>query len=597
MNYSQSPSLGVCSAAMLALVWIAGASPASARGPDLPIELSGGRLKVESLTVGYDERNPVEGEDRVKRDISSSVFLDFDFNAYGFAGDFTVNGIHKFGDSAFKFRYGDKVNDGTRNKAELYSFQASRLGDSADVHVFHHVPRYHWGYEGDFFGLLKEATDIEEIDEFGGEAPSGIEIVGKGALDGFKAVAGKEIYWGADKLAMAKYQFGPSDQYAVVAQSGIGDHPAGKKLSVQGDFALGSSTVLKAGVLSSGTDKLGDEYLYAKDGVVYSESISTMDTLAFKARLEEELGSATMFTEVNYAGLVAEGGEHQEIWDTNLPHSEAGNRRSVEVGARIQMGSLMLSPRVLVRRNIVDPMSTDVQDVSEDYKRHVNNSVFSVGGNRKADAAELYFTYDPTPGTFFYEWDNYLKEDADFAFNLGVTKIKYLGKADSSWFPNGDPVAYADSGRPEEELIRYSSRLVVNPSDSIKITADIEAGHQQPVDSEFGLSRFTSFESTLVHNSRNIFTVSYANDAYGEYDYYRDYGTSYPRQISAGYERLVGDLAAPSRVGIKGYKRNLNAASAPGGEYSDGTADNAYSDGSFTNRYMYEIQLYYVYAF
>jgi hypothetical protein len=546
-------------------------------------------LKVESLTVGYSQSNPVAGEGRVNRDLGQSIFLDFDLNAYGFAGDFTINGIHKMADSAFKFRYGDKVNDGTRNKAELYSFDATRLGDEADVHIFHHVPRYHWGYEGDFFGLLKEATDLEAIDEFGGEAPSGIEVVGKGALDGLKVVAGKEIYWGADKLAIGKYQFGENRQYSAVFETGIGDNPKGKKLSLQGEFELGSGSVLKAGVLSSGTDKIGDSYLYSKDGLVYSEAVSTKDTLAFKARLEEDYGSASLFTEVNYAGLVAEGGEHQEIWDTNIPHSESGNRRTLEAGARVQMGSLLLSPRLLVRRNVVDPMSAEAQQASEDYKRHPNNSVFSVSGNRKTNAAEIYLTYDPTPGTFFYEWDNYLKEDSTLAFNVGVTKIDYLGKSDSSWFPEGIPVAYADDGRPAEELTRYSSRIVVNPTDGVKITADIEAGHQQPVESNFGISRFTSFESTIVHNARNIYTFSYANDAYGEYDYYRNYGTSYPRQVSVGYERLLGDLEAPSRIGIKGFKRNLDAASEPGGEYTDGE--------SFVNRHMYEIQAYFIYEF
>jgi len=570
-------SLIVCSASL---------PMAHARGPDLPVEFVGGRLKVEGLLVGYDEQNPTTGENKIESDAGQSIFLDFGLNAGGFAGEFTVNAIHKMADSAFKNRYGDKVNDGTRHKSELYSFQASRLGDDVDVHLFHHVPRYHWGYEGDFFGLLKEATDIEDMDTWNAEAPSGFEVVGKGRLDGLKVVAGKEIYWGAHQMAIAKYQFGDRDQYAVLAETDLSKDISKKRLSLQGEFDLGTGSILKAGVLSSGSEKIGDTYNFDKGGIVYEDAVKTKDSLALRLRSEQELGGSTDFyTEINYAGLVANAGEHQEIWDSNIPYSELGNKKTFEAGARIQAGSLMLSPRLFIRKNLVDSMSTDAQDAG--YKRYETNSPFSVVDNRETRAAEIYFTYDPTPGTFFYEWDNYLKEDSAFAFNLGLTKIEYPEKADARTI-QGAQGPYQDNGRPAEELLRYSSRIVVNPTDGIKITADLEAGHQQPIESNVGLSRFSSAESTLVHNARNVYTLTYANDAYGEYDWYRNFGTSYPRQVSLGYERLIGDLAKPSRLGIKGYKRNLNAES--GDEYDD-------AGQTFRNRHMYEVQVYYVYAF
>jgi len=559
---------------------------AHARGPDLPVEFLGGRLKVEGVLVGYDEQNPTAGENKIESDGGQQVFLDFGLNAGGFAGEFTINAIHKMADSAFKFRYGDKVNDGTRHKSELYSFQASRLGDKADVHLFHHVPRYHWGYEGDFFGLLKEATDMDDMDVFNGEAPSGVEVVGKGNLDGLKVVAGKEIYWGADQMMIGKYQFGSRDQYAVLAETDLSKDISKKRLSVQGEFDLGTGSVLRAGVLSSGSEKIGDSFNFDKDGIVYEDAVKSKDALALRLRLEEELGGSTDFyTELNYAGLVANGGERQEIWDSNMPYSELGNKKTFEVGARIQNGSLMLSPRLFIRKNLIDPMSSDAQDAG--FKRYETNAPFSVVDNRETNAAEIYLTYDPTPGTFFYEWDNYLKEDAPFAFNLGITKIEYPHKADARTIV-GAQGPFQDNGRPPEELIRYSSRLVANPTESIKVTADIEAGHQQPIESNVGLSRFSSVESTVVHNVRNVYTATYANDAYGEYDWYRNFGTSYPRQVSLGYERLIGDLGAPSRLGIKGYKRNLNAES--GDEYDD-------AGQTFRNRHMYEVQVYYVYAF
>ena len=559
---------------------------AHARGPDLPIEMTGGQLKLEWLSVEYDEQNPTAGENKIRKDVGQSVFLDFSLNHAGFAGEFTVNAIKNMADSDFKFRYGDKLNDGTRDYVELYSLQASHLGDDVDLHLFHHVPRYHWGYEGDFFGLLKEATDLEDIDVFDGYAPSGVEVVGKGDLDGLKIVAGKEIYWGADRMVIGKYQFGARDQYAVVAETELGKDLNRKRLSLQGEFDLGTTSVLRAGLLRSGYEKVGDTYNFDKFGIVYEDAIRKEDALALRLRLEEELGdSSDFYTELNYAGLVANAGEHQEIWDSNIPYSELGNKKTFEAGARIQAGSLMLSPRLFLRKNLIDPMSSDAQDAG--YKRFETNSPFSVIDNRETRAAEIYFTYDPTPGTFFYEWDNYLKEDSPFAFNLGITTIDYPEKADARTI-QGDQGPYQDDGRPAEELLRYSSRIVVNPTDGIRITADLEAGHQQPIASNVGLSRFSSVESTLVHNARNVYTLSYANDAFGEYDWYRNFGTSYPTQVSLGYERLIGDLAKPSRLGIKGYKRNLDAES--GGEYED-------AGQTFRNRHMHEVQVYYVHAF
>ena len=59
------------------------------------------------------------------------------------------------------------------------------------------MPRYHWHYEGDYFGLMKEATSIEDSDDFNDKAPIGVELIGKRQFDGLKIVGGKEIYWGA----------------------------------------------------------------------------------------------------------------------------------------------------------------------------------------------------------------------------------------------------------------------------------------------------------------------------------------------------------------------------------------------------------------
>jgi hypothetical protein len=48
--------------------------------------------------------------------------------------------------------------------------------------------------------------------------------------------------------------------------------------------------------------------------------------------------------------------------------------------------------------------------------RNIQDDPFAVRG--ETVAGELY-SYDPTPATWMYEWDNDFAEDAKFAMNLG----------------------------------------------------------------------------------------------------------------------------------------------------------------------------------
>ena len=45
---------------------------------------------------------------------------------------------------------------------------------------------YHWGYEGDFFGLYRDAYYGLNTDVYDADAPVGFEVAGKRALDGVK---------------------------------------------------------------------------------------------------------------------------------------------------------------------------------------------------------------------------------------------------------------------------------------------------------------------------------------------------------------------------------------------------------------------------
>lgn len=237
-----------------------------ARGPDYPIEFERGSLVFEVFETRYDTVNPDATKTKTDRTGGQRLWLDFNVNALGFAGELKTNHLFDSAESDFKFRYGDRLTStGLKSggdRSEIYSFSASHLGDEMDTHIFYHVPRYHWGYEGDSFGLLHETTNMDDQDIWNEKAPAGVEFVGKGSLDGLKVLAGREIYWGTHPMILGKYQFGDQNQHSFLFERDIADEVERKRFSVQGSTQLRSSTKLLFGLLSSGREKIGNLYNY-----------------------------------------------------------------------------------------------------------------------------------------------------------------------------------------------------------------------------------------------------------------------------------------------------------------------------------------------
>lgn len=539
-----------------------------ARGPDLPVELLGGSFTVDGIVKNSSGTN---GHGR-ELDGGNSLFLDLGLTGLGFAGEMTLNAMTKSSDSDIYFKYGDRLtapdypNGG--KEVEIYSFTASHIGNNYDLNLFYHVPRYHWGYEGDSFGLMRETTNMADQDTWNAKAPAGGEFVGKGALDGLKVVAGKQIYWGAEPMVMAKYQFGEKGQYAFIASSDVTDGVNDQQFSIQGDFELDETSTLRLGLLRSGYEKVGQSYLY-DDGVnIYSDTIDAADAYALKARVTEKFsGGISAYAEYNYAGLVADAGEHQEIWTTGLPYSELGNKETLELTAEIIDGNWMFKPRLFSRRNLVDSLSPAAQaSIGKRVTRNITTpemivvAPFSVTSNREVDSVELFATYDTTPGTYFYEWDNYLREDAPIAFNIGLTHSDFKGKTDSN-IMNFDTGAFPDAGRTAEKITKVEGRLVLNPTDAIRLNMNFAVGKQQPVFAQREVSNFASVAGTVVVESKNVYSFMLARDAFGEYDFQEEQGVSYPLQVMLGYEHVLDLGDGDSRVGVKAVRRTYEAGS------------------------------------
>jgi hypothetical protein len=185
----------------------------------------------------------------------------------------------------------------------------------------------------------------------------------------------------------------------------------------------------------------------------------------------------------------------------------------------------------------------------------------------------VFLTYDPTPGTFFYEWDNAWREDAPIAYNLGLTYIDYKTKADQ-------PVVMCDFGecslgaRPAEDLIRLSGRLVANLNENVRMNLEVEAGDQIATDGNQAANNFQSLKYSVTYKGVNQFGFNYMTDVYGEEDYYADFGLRFPKVVELFYERRLDDGARPSKVRFELLQRDLDSGSgADFGDTTNGTND------------------------
>ncbi len=594
--------------------------------------LAGGRFKSEFLVQGFDEDIDEDGEDGLTFTDGQMIDLDFAFQpTRRIKGDFTINILANVAHSNFEFRYGDRglpitvetLEDGEfgvirsetslddRERVELYDFQGSYEDNNYDLLAFYHTPRYHWGHEGDFYGLLRETTDMAGQDIWNAKAPYGLEFAGKRDLLGLKVVAGPEVYWGANPLAMIKYEFGGGEKtgtrgqrYAIIFSEDIAQRQdsssateATERQSRQAtvyartDFANG--TKLELGGIIASTEKEGDEYDRIEGDDIVIDEIELEDTLGFKAKLEFDVGSQRAYVAMNYAGLVADGGDPLREFGTELPYSALGNKQEIEGGIRFYSNPYMIYPRFLYRENLVDanplraPVTSGTTLSPGIDPRNRDDDPFAVLDNREATSAEIFFTYDPTPGTWFYDWDIDMKEDAPFAYNIGLTATSYGTDTDANLFFFEDAGANASFGEglAEEDVWLLKSKMIFNPRPGLKTILNLYTGTKQssgkPGEETL---EFFSIDGKMIVDKKHIYSAYVKLDDFGPYEFYEQFNLVYPLQLKLEYARLLDkflDEQRSSRWGVKLFYRELDELS-DAEEFQDGDND-----------YMMEIQTYF----
>ena len=590
--------------------------------------LAGGSFSGEFIVKGRDNAIQVNGEDGLEFTDGQMAFLDFAFQpTKRIKGDFSLNILANVADSDFEFRYGDRGKPITvevleddvlgvttrsdtslngRERIEIYDFQASYENENYDLLAFYHVPRYHWGYEGDFYGLLRETTDMEGQDIWNAKAPYGAEYIGKQSMDGLKVVFGPEIYWGANPKAMVKYEFGSGNiDYAFIHAEDIAQRSdsssateattrQSRQTTLYAKTNLWAGSTLELGGIMASSEKIDDKYDRVEGSDIVVDEIAFEDTLGIKAKLAFDVfASSRAYVAINYAGLVADAGDPLIEFGTELPYSALGNKQEIEGGIQFNLGNYMIYPRFLYRENIVDanpvidPVTTGTTLSPGIDPRNRDEDPFAVLDNREAASVEIYLTYDPTPATSFYAWNVDKIEDAGFAYNFGITATSYNTATDAElfFFEEGGSNASFGEGLVAEDVYLLKNKMIFNPSSDLKYIFNITAGKQQSTGKPGEKTvEFYGLDGKLIIDRKHIISADIRVDDFGPYDFQRQFNLTYPLQIELDYTRLLDQLRdedRSSKIGVKTLYRTLDENS-PDEEFEGGDND-----------YMFEIWTYF----
>jgi len=463
------------------------------------------------------------------------------------------------------------VND--LNRVQVYNASYSWNAKDFELRGFYRTGHYHWGYEGDFFALYSEANYGPNLDIYNGET-LGFEIDGKRSLKGLKAAFGPQLWWGANPAYLLKYsrKIGIFDATAVyhedVANASAAltsiafPVPKTRRATVHLKTKLGALGVEFGGIWG-GQPLNGREFQMMDGNIVKVDKINNKDNWGGKAKLTFSKGRFNIYTQGAIQGLVANGGADnvQTFTGWRLKDSGSGNQMNFLAGLTYNVNSnLQIAPNFLWQKPLVEAMPNGVD--APGRLRNVLDDPFFVRANRETVGGELLITYDPTPATWMYEWNNDMVEDAKFAFSTGFVYRNLPTTQDAAigFLANRTAFAFARSA-PAQNLWESNTRIVSKISPDLGMIANIYFGNGQANgDSERTINRVGGDIRMIYRKVKAVYMIKY-ND-WGPFDYHRDFNLTYPLQTSIDLSTSVGKpswfILPDTRIGIMGIWRSLD---------------------------------------
>lgn len=455
----------------------------------------------------------------------------------------------------------------SNNRIQLY--RASYTWDAKDFKVtgFYRTGHYHWGYEGDFFGLYPEANYGPNIDIYNGEAPFGFEIEGKRIIKGLKVAFGPELWWGANPAILLKY----SRKIAKFDVTGIFHEDITQRNNLQSSFALPTPKTrrvslsisrkyekftVNVGGLWGGQPLNGRDFQLMRDGEAFQSQIKSSDNFGGKIKLTYASGMMQWYGLASYMGLVANGGvdQTQTFTGWRLRDVGSGNMYNILTGFAVTVGKLQIAPNFLFQKPIEGPVSADM--LSPARSRNILDDPFSVRGNRETIGGELLLTFDPTPATWMYAWDSDRSEDAKFAMNAGFV-FRYLPTIQDAAIgvlANRNIFAFPGSA-PAQNLWEVNTRIVSKINPEFGFIANLYGGNGQANGSDPRVIKRYGFDIRTVYKKVKLITMAKFND-WGPFDYHRDFNLTFPLQLAAD---ISVELGRPDWIALPGTKLGLRA--------------------------------------
>jgi len=463
------------------------------------------------------------------------------------------------------------------NRVRIYNAEFDWNAKDFNLRGFYRTGHYHWAYEGDFFNLYREANYGPNLDLYNGEI-SGIEFDAKGTLNGLKAAFGPQLWWGANPAILLKYgkRLGNWDLTTVYHEDidDVGSAvtsiaiplPKTRRLTLHATRKFGNF-IFDVGGIWGGQPLNGREFQIAEgttdNYVIYTDKINENDNWGAKAKLTYQKGAFMWYAQGASMGLVANGGSDQTQTFTGwrLKDSGSGNQNNFLSGFAYTFGDFQIAPNFLWQKPIVAAMPNDLNG-GPGRLRNVQDDPFAVRGNRETTAGELLLTYDPTPGTWMYEWDNDRAEDAKFAFNLGFVFRHHPTAQDAAvgFLANRTSFAFPNSA-PAQDLWEAHSRIVSKLNPDLGFIANFYAGNAQANGSDDRLIERVGGDVRLIYNKLKL-TYSFKFNDWGPFDYHRDFNLTYPVQTMLDLSTTLGKpdwfILPNTQVGIRGTWRSLD---------------------------------------
>ncbi len=466
----------------------------------------------------------------------------------------------------------------TLDRFKVYRASLSWTGKYVNITGFMRTGHYHWGYEGDFFGLYPEANYGPNIDIYNGDAPLGAEFEGKKFLSGLKVAYGPELWWGANPAVLVKY----SKEVGKFKITGIYHEDVAKRAETTSSYAIpapknrrvtlaierkiGAFGIQLGGIWSG--SRLVDRPFQIVKGesgnyTLYQDKIKNKDTWGGKGKITFASSAFNWYAQGAAMGLVANGGADftRTFTGWRLKDSGSGNQYNFLSGFTFLVGDFQIAPNFLWQKPIVGPVPSDVQ--APGRPRNILDDPFAVRSNRETTAGELLLAYDPTPGTWMWDWDNDMSEDAPFAASVDFVYRHQPTTQDAAIgiTANGRNT-FAFPGAPKaRDLWETNVRLVSKINPELGLISNIYFGNAEPNGSDNRLIKRFGADLRVIYKKIKLTSMVKVND-WGPYDYHRDYNLTYPLQLMADLSTTLGKAkwfdVVDTRLGIRCTWRSLD---------------------------------------